>query len=301
MIETTIQNIVVFGNCQGDQLTHLLRALLRGSGIEVLHLSNNRRTGGMLPDEQILAAIQSCDLLVYQPLSKEHGSLSEENILAVLKAGASAISFPYIYNSGITSLCRAPRRSNHGYGFIYGEEIILQLLEEGLDMAAILDRYQKAEINFRLKERFQDSFQEMQLREEKTHIKLTDFIQNNYQQQKLFNTHNHPTNILLLEVIRQLLAKTSLPIEEQDLGKLIFPDLPETNCPISPYDVQVHGYQFPHHQNWFEKGSELISLIIEHHHYESEHPGQILPVQENWLKKALTLLKKLWKRIRTSL
>ncbi|MEZ4551432.1 MAG: hypothetical protein R2874_13420 [Desulfobacterales bacterium] len=45
-------------------------------------------------------------------------------------------------------------------------------------------------------------------------------------------------------------------MENDNIGRL-----PEPNTPISPYDVEVHGYAFDFHENWFEKGKQLIELI----------------------------------------
>ena len=37
--------------------------------------------------------------------------------------------------------------------------------------------------------------------------------------------------------------------------------LSQTNTPISPLDVEVHGYLFESNHNWFSDGKALISTI----------------------------------------
>ena len=85
--------------------------------------------------------------------------------------------------------------------------------------------------------------------------------------EKLFLTHNHPATKLLLEVCSQIKKASGLPLslswidmENDNIGRL-----PEPNTPISPYDVEVHGYAFDFHENWFEKGKQLIELIGLHY------------------------------------
>ncbi len=42
------------------------------------------------------------------------------------------------------------------------------------------------------------------------------------------------------------------------------PNLPNTNCPVTPYDIKAHGYEFSADEDWAEKGISLIELIIDH-------------------------------------
>jgi hypothetical protein len=280
--------IVVFGNCQAEQLTNLLAVMLPTDQYRFTYLSNNPRTGNMKSNEEILREVQICDLLIYQPLSKFHGTISEEYILSQMKPGSEAISFSYIFNSGVYSLCLAPRRKDHGYGKIYGEDIIINEIKAGKDIPTIIKDYQQENIDFDLVNRFNESMEIMQQREETIDIKLSEYIIKNFRQEKLFITHNHPSNILLFEIIKQINRRYPLNLQESDFKKIIFPDLRDTNSPISPYDVRMHQYQFPPHQDWLQRGTELIKLIVEHYHYELEHPGKKKPYRSDWIKKIKT-------------
>jgi len=297
-----MKKIVLFGNCQSEQLFRLFSLLLPQSEFEIKNFSNNTRTGNLLPSEEILSAIRGCDVLIYQPLSKNHGDLSEDNLLKIIRSNCTKISFPYIFNSGVYSLCHAPRSTTHGYGMIYGEEVIIDLVKAGKNREEIIEDYKNGVIDFDLKTRFRESIAEMAKREAQLDIKLTDFIEKNYQKQKNFITHNHPSNLLLLEIIRQVTVIAQLPIEENSFPKIIFPDLIETNCPISPYDIMIHGYKFNQHQNWKKKGAKLINLIIDSYYYEQENPGKKLrpsidihDLYRNTSRKIVAELNKLFK------
>lgn len=271
-----MKKIVLFGNCQSEQLFRLFSLLLPQSEYKIKNFSNNIRTGNKLPSEEILSEIRVCDVLIYQPLRKSHGDLCEENLLQIIRSSCIPISFPYIFNSGVYSLCLAPRVTTHGYGMIYGEEVIINLIEAGKNREEIISDYEKGDIDFNLKNRFRESLAEMNRREALIDVKLTKFIQKNYREQKLFITHNHPSNLLLFEIIKQIIAFAPLPIGVSSFQKIIFPDLVETNCPITPYDIEVHGYKFNPHANWIKKGTKLINLIIDSYYFERKNPGKKL-------------------------
>ena len=259
-------NIIVFGNCQAGAIAEILKAGLPDAGYHVEALSNNARTGGMKSADEIISVIEKCDILIFQPLGENHGRLSEQNIRCKAANLDLLISYPYMFNSGMYALSHAAKAPDHDYGLIYGEEIIFDLLKEQ-DIKSIIKDFQEGKIDFNLEKRFQHCIRGLRGRESLTDIKLSNFILNKYKSEKLFLSHNHPATQLLQEVCRQIKEISGLPlsldwidVKNENIGRL-----PETNTPISPYDVEVHGYAFGFHENWFEKGKQLIELIGLHY------------------------------------
>jgi hypothetical protein len=259
------RNLVIFGNCQARQLGLILSALLRTSEFEISTFLNSPRAGNIKSKEEILSAIRDCDVLIYQPLSSSHGELCDANIKQTIKNNCVRISFPYLFNSGIYSLCHAPASKVHSYGMIFGEEAIIDQLRSGKSKEEIVDDYREGNINFNLLRRFNESLAEMGNRESSTNIKLVEFIKQKYKNEKLFMTHNHPSNVLFYEIIRQIMDIVPLPINPISINKLTVPDLLETNCPITPYDIKIHGYKFDAHKDWLMKGESLIELIVDNY------------------------------------
>lgn len=253
--------VVFFGNCQAWQLHYLFSKYNINSNVEMCFFSSNSRTGDKKNNDEILNEIQSCDVLIAQPLSSKHNELSSDNISSVMKKGGKYIKFPYIFNSGISSLLHAPSGGGHAYGEIFGKEIILSLADENISKGEIISRYVKGEIDFDLKNRFHVSLDIMRSKESALDIKLTDFILKNNKKERLFISHNHPSNKLFHELVRQILDKVDLPIDFNGLLK-DSASLPETNCPMSPFDKEVLGYQFSHDRNWLANGVNLIDLIL---------------------------------------
>jgi len=191
-----MKNIVLFGNCQAGQLGYILSMLLPASEFNVSVLSNNPRTGGMKSEEVILSEIGNCDILIYQPLTTSHGKLSEYHINNVTKSSCHSISFPYIFNDGVYSLCHAPMSPAHSYGKIYGEEAILLQLKSGRTKREIIRDWSKGYIDFKLLDRFNKCLNIMAEQESSTDIKLSTFIKNNYREQKLFSTQRRSPEIV---------------------------------------------------------------------------------------------------------
>ena len=151
---------------------------------------------------------------------------------------------------------------NNEYGFIYGEDIVRNLLQQ-YDLEEVLRLYRSGLIDFDLRNRFNFCMGELLRREARTDIKVADFIKENYQQRKLFCTHNHPTTFLFEEVCRQIVKHVDLSFDllQIEVDNDNQAKLSQTNTPISPSDVEIHGYQFAPHDNWFSQGKELIVTI----------------------------------------
>lgn len=135
-------------------------------------------------------------------------------------------------------------------------------IASGKSKQEIISDYIAGSINFNVLTRFRKSLAEMKSRELSTDIKLTGFIEQRYQDEKLFITHNHPANALFHEIIRQLKNILTLPINPAALNKLDLPQLPKTNCPTTPYDVKIHGYKFEADKDWITQGTLLIELVV---------------------------------------
>ena len=109
--------IATFGNCQARGIASLLELLLPESFPAPTFFSNNVRTGRMQSPEEILAALGEADMVVFQPLRKDHGPLSESSVRASLGDSVTQVRFPYIFNSGVAGFCHAHNAaSKRSYG-----------------------------------------------------------------------------------------------------------------------------------------------------------------------------------------
>lgn len=259
------KNVIFFGNCQAGHLTKIMSKLINSDEFHFQHYANNARTGGQKSIGETLDAIGNADFLFYQPLGDAHGGLSEENILQTINCNCVPLSFSYIFNSGICSLCYAPQA-----GKILGSDIIIAMLKDK-QREDIVEAFRHGDIDFDLPHRFNTCLTEMRRREEHTNIKISDYIEANYKSTRLFVSHNHPSNPLFFEVIRQIFQLTDLPMQKS-LANLRVNELPNTNCSISPFDKAALGYQFNADEDWFEQGTFLINKIIDDHEMKIKTP-----------------------------
>jgi hypothetical protein len=274
----SLMRIVTFGNCQAEAVASLLRRALPATRYSISFYSNNDRTGDLRPELEILGAIREADLLVFQPLDESHGALSEASIRATVRNADSAVSIPYVFNSGICSLSAsrlertwdrvgdAPQGRQHSRGIASGEETIIRRLEQGASVETIFDEYVEGSLDFGLLERFESCLVELERREKSTAIVLSGHIRQNYRRKRQFLTHNHPTTDLLVELCEQLRAVTDLPIDVAPLRRIEDENaarLPggRLQSPISPHDASILGYEFGHDPDWVERGGGLILRV----------------------------------------
>lgn len=263
-----LKRIVAFGNCQADALASFLRRALPATRYSVSFYSNNSRTGNLRPEQEILGVVREADLLVFQPLDDQHGALSEARIRATVRSADAAVSFPYLFNSGICSLAHAPQALNHSYGFVFGEETIIGRLEQEASVRRIIDEYVEGLLDFSLRERFESCLVELERREKSTAIVLSGHIRRNYRHRRQFLTHNHPTTDLLVELCEQVRALTDLPIDLGALRRIEGENaagLPFEEAPVSPHDAAILGYEFGHDPDWIERGADLIRQVAAGH------------------------------------
>lgn len=244
-------NVVCFGNCQAMQICRYLMVYLDSSKYNVFLFSNY---GEAFSSQNTIQAVSNADYIIYQPLNDTYDDLSEANIRTLAKEHAQFVSFPYIYNDGLYSLETDGTK-------IIGEDIILNLFLNNVYIDDIIAMRARGEIDFRLKEKFQKSLDIMREREKYTDIKLADFIQNNYLEVQLFLSHNHPTNILFDELIRQLSDILNFNIKID--SNVFIPPLCETVAPITPQDKAQHGYKWnPYRFHSSHASDVIIELII---------------------------------------
>jgi|GEM_PF-1983672 len=260
-----MKNITIFANCQGEAIVKFLKIGLPQNEWQIEYFSNNAKAGKMKAARVIIEGIKKSDILIYQPLGENHGELSDQAIKQIVREGASCVSFPYIFNSGTYSMDRNPHHPKSSYGIVYGEEYLIPLLKS-INYSRVIELYQNGLINFDLNNRFQVCIDELKRRELRTHIKLAEFILMHYKNYKLFVTHNHPTTIIFLEICSQIKKLLNVPFSDSSIDKTQenWANLPLGEVPISPYDVEVHGYRFTYDKDWFSKGAKLISLIANH-------------------------------------
>jgi hypothetical protein len=248
---------IISANCQGAYLKELLRASPQFDETYEIHyyVNYNRE---VVPDEMLA----QCSLLIYQPLTEKWGELSADRLTSIVPADCHKIAVTYL-----TSQLYWPFTADDGrntpdetypFGqFPYGDSLLQELIGQGLDPDAVMDRY--------LQEEFIDSVfspelvissyvEEQADLESRRDQKLLDFIMENFRKVKLFESFNHPSRVLCIYQANDLLEKIGmLPLEEADIPTLGY--LKGYEQPIHPLVADRLGLEFEcenstHYQIW---------------------------------------------------
>lgn len=254
---------VIYGNCQERGLDVFLRKSKPFQEQYDIHVFENyAMILGNIPLP--VDILKRANLFIYQPLANRHGIYASNHVKSLLSPQCKTISFPYIYNSALWPLFKDDQE-------MVGKEVIVALMEKGLTLKRILDKFCAGDIDFQFERRFQETMEILRSKEAATDVKVADFIVSNLSTERLFLTQNHPTGTLFFHCVNQILTALDLP-------RLITPDTIPVNeanlvdCfPDSPYDRAHYDLQdsrhwsvfYPRkkHSNWHRFHFRLILQI----------------------------------------
>lgn len=221
-----MKRCIVFGNCQKEIVTkYLLSSKTFMSCYEIInvppvHLCSR---DGLNEDE-----INKCDLFIYQKVSEAYCKyLSTNYILGCLRDSCKTVSIPNTYFTGYhpqfvhNPVFRPDPKYNGSSEFPYGDINIINLLNKGKGKNEIIeilsDPYFYSE-DF-LKENLNKTLQNLALAETGLDVKATDFIRDNYRDEYLFYTVNHPVYPVTRHVTMAVLKK--IGIAETEISDVI--------------------------------------------------------------------------------
>ncbi len=249
----------VFGNCQAGVIAQAIPRVF--DGVEARYISNNERSGGFSGPQSVLESLHDVDVILFQPLSEQYAAVSESAIRQNY-VSKTVLSFPYIFNSGFTTLGYAPMAKKNSYGEIYGEQAVVARRSAGATPAGILSDIENGD-TLDADRRFTESMTELRRREDNIDIKIADFIEERLHDDFLFITHNHPTNVLFAELLRQIAQCLAIKHDPGRLHAMALEDngLPDTGAPYTPGDVRRMRLSCGWHSDWKPKIAHLLRLI----------------------------------------
>jgi hypothetical protein len=144
--------------------------------------------------------LKNADIFIYQPMSIRRGlynTCREDGIIKYLKSDCKIISFPSLYADIFPIYKEGQYDGNNTITKYKGLCNIKKLLDDGISKDEIIEMYKKGDLYFQLKERFLYCMEFMKEKEKECDIKASNFIEKNIKNLRLFDTQNHPTEILL--------------------------------------------------------------------------------------------------------
>lgn len=198
-------NLYIYGNCQSQPLSRIIQRLTAGK-LNVIHPETPVHLLTDADEPRFRKVIEYVDIFIYQHItSDKYEWRKSEKIIQTLNSDTKAISIPSLYFDAYfdstISIDHPPMNS-----FIpYHNKLILDCYIKGLTINETLDKFINNTNVDVSKDRFKESLASLQRREETVDIKISDYIEKNFLNSRLFWTVNHPTNELLIEVAKRII------------------------------------------------------------------------------------------------
>jgi hypothetical protein len=212
------KNIVIYANCQGKGILYYIKKsnnIINNYNIKHIRIDNlvfNK-------DNLNLNDIKNADVLIYQKLDDKHGDISTNTILNYIKSTCITLSFPYVYNNSFYPI-KGPliiedKHLKKDCTIIYdNSKTILDLKKKNYSLEKIYDLYDNNQIDFLYGHRWNNTNSILSNNEIGCDLKILDFIKNNFSTERLFNIENHPTSIIFINLVNQILIKLDKNILE---------------------------------------------------------------------------------------
>ena len=280
----------IYGNCQIGALRKILlysaefSAIYKEVQIRPFHLKDKNEEAG------VPKILKNVDLFIYQPILPQfqRGIIpvyGTEYLLTLLKDNAMAISFPVAYFTGYN-----PEsiifRDNNGYVLLQEEGNfsavhdlnILMAYHHGMSWQDCVSYIQKDNIYTPelIETNVTDSLGLLIEREKSIDVKISDFIIENWQKQRLFFDPNHCANFLILYEANQILHLLGLP----SLNPAILTGCPEYLSIARPFvypNVRKHfALSFAEEPIQYNNRTfTLDGAVRKYFDYYSTHPERV--------------------------
>jgi ribosomal protein S18 len=264
-----MKKFTVYGNCQARVIASVLssskvfKSEFEYFDIKAVHLMTPNELEFFI--EQILPQL---DLFIFQPVSNKCNNderYSTNYLLSKLKSDAISISFPSCYFRGYNPEMKRTKLIKHGVDqdeFNYHDQnLIKNFLSENIvspEDFLSSDCFYSEDFSYQAVE---ESITELELRESnmfgserQIDIKVSQFIRDNYQKQRLFYTFNHPSTALLIYIGKAILRL----LEFED----------EIGYRKDPFAHTIHPIYKSHYQNLKLKFDNPMVYKINNQEYQ---------------------------------
>jgi organic radical activating enzyme len=257
---------VFFTNCFGGVLRDLFsRYPGFGDKYDLLHHENFSK--GPLSEEEL----RGTELFVYQPLDENWGwgDLSTDKLLARLPKNCRSVSLPALNFVGFWPFLANDKRNEkseqYPFGkYFYGDGFVLDRLREGMSKEQIVAEYMTTDLNqvVDLDKLLEREIAKVRKAEAQTDVKVADFIERNFRRLRLFNTVNHPRDVLSMFLFFEVLSVLQLPIPSQPE---FYNGLPkyfaEQESPIHPFIARHFGLEFINADTRYNHLGERLTFL----------------------------------------
>ena len=289
-------SLIVYGNCQAEAVVTSLRADMHFTSIlQPVYLRSFEHPveGRATLDAKHLSRAA---LLWEQhdPVRFPYADRLKEQVMAVTFPSADLqLLFPF----NCVNPYNAPEPPVFPFGrFAYGDRAILRAIDRGMTRGQVLEYYLTQWDDYKIDlDRFmQMETARLRARDEKCDISIGDFVLANFRKERLFWTVNHPTSLLLAELIERLLAASDLvdpALADSDITATLATQF-QPEGPLGIVSVPIHPRVADHLRlEWYDPNEryrmwdgstysyeEYFDAMIAHA-FKMREEGTALPIQ----------------------
>ena len=236
--------VLVTGNCQARPVSNLLQSSAAVDVMPpiVLHLAQEADRGrhlDLLLEADVIVAQQTADTFQIPHLrSSELKQLEKPVVIWPNIFWATQQPFlRYITHSNLGRML-GPFEGMHDLRIFCSWAV-------GVSDESHLSDYFGAEY---IKSVSNQSIQDLRKRERSCDVSISDFLVENAKDKRLFFTFNHPTKIVLQELVKKIIAFLDLPLRQEEIS----------TKPTEPLGRYIVPSIWPEEQTWFQGDSVSI-------------------------------------------
>ena len=183
---------------------------------------------------------KTCDVFIHQSIRENNRygkEFSSANIISKLKADCKVIAIPNVYHLPVFLYPQYSEEKELRYNnqtYFFRDKIIDSQFKKGVPVKKIAETYYNYEFDRDdIVEGYNKFLEKVRIREKDWDIKVSDFIQGNIQNERLFYEMNHPTNFFIKYCtigILKILLEGEFSIGEIEKYRMDTYEMPILNC-----------------------------------------------------------------------
>ena len=242
---STKPRVAFIGNCQAQSLESLSGHL--GVAIEVVPVPPVFDVPAFDRPE-VIARVRSCDFVFNQRVAENYPLEFVRPSVLRSEFGSRSVSWPNVYFDGYfpqIEYLYKPSGKIVGPLSDYHFSFVRKAWAERTDVETLHSRFVQGDPAFGFGEAAERSLRELRIREVGLDLKMSDVVAAHWRHRKCLYTMNHPTNDVLRELLKRLLARAEVPVSDDDdlLARYPYP-LNEISIPAFPSLYRQYGLTF---------------------------------------------------------
>lgn len=191
--------------------------------------------------------IESCDLFIFTSYLAPHSLRQLDAFFLRLKNDCTKVSIPLITFTGFHPRIRGKVNDSNPYCIISSKAPYSPFSIEDLNINSLIEEHKftseivdiVSDLNYYSKDFLENNLvkeiQRLRFAEKFSNIKISDFIQENYDKARLFLNESHISNILLIELSKRILIYLKIPFGNlEEVVTALPPLLYTTEVPVYP-------------------------------------------------------------------